>query len=259
MKRSLLTRRTASYCAAFLALGAVVAGTALAGSSSGKVFRACLTKSGQLYNVKLGSRARCRRHDKQVSWNQQGQRGTQGFFGPVGPQGSRGPAGATGKTGATGPRGYTGIQGLTGGAGPAGPRGATGAAGPTGPPGVPPVAQTASGTKTVGTSDTVVVTVWVTPSFSGTLLANAAAAFGASSATASYSCRLYDHTTTISKPFLQSQSAPPLGTSSYVTISPVGGEPIAADHTAKISLECHVNSGSISVAGNLNVLVSATG
>jgi hypothetical protein len=255
MKRSLLTRRTTFYCAAFLALGAVIAGTAVAGSSSGPVFRACLNKSGSLYNVKLGSKPRCRKRDKQVSWNQKGPAGQQGFLGPVGPQGPQGSPGATGKSGpagATGARGATGATGVAGKTGPAGPAGPTG---PAGPGGHESVAQAGTKTSTVGTSNTVVVTVSLTPPFSGTLLANGAAAFNG--AASSQSCTLLDGSTGISSEF--GQSAPSSLSSTDVTISPVGGEAVSAGHAAKISLECKVGSGSLRVNGNLNVLVSPTG
>lgn len=131
--------------------GAIVAAVAIAGgasaaalasgSSSGNVYRGCISHTdGVIYGVAINhlGRLRCRRHDEAISWNQTGVRG---LTGPPGPQGLQGSRGATGTAGPPGPNGSSGAIGDPGPQGPQGPQGGggapgqQGATGPTGPAG----------------------------------------------------------------------------------------------------------------------------
>ena len=115
-----------------IAIAMLVTGATAYARTNGDIatFYGCLSHTGSLYNVALGSLPdSCKPGDLPVTWNM------------TGPQGSQGPQGDTGATGLQGPKGDTGAQGLTGAAGPvgatgaAGPVGATGAVGPQGPQG----------------------------------------------------------------------------------------------------------------------------
>lgn len=97
---------------------------ALASSSHGTITVCVHHKGGALYKAR-----KCAKHDKKLSWNQQGPAGATGLAGPTGP---RGATGASGTAGATGPAGPIGPKGATGATGPTGPKGRTGATGPTG-------------------------------------------------------------------------------------------------------------------------------
>ena len=97
-------------------------------------FGACLSHTGTLYNVALGSYPdTCKPGDQMVEWSSTGPAGPTGDTGPTGPQG---PAGAKGDTGAQGATGDTGAQGPAGAAGAVGPTGPQGVPGPTGPQGL---------------------------------------------------------------------------------------------------------------------------
>ena len=74
-------------------------------------------------------RKKCKRGERRVTWNKQGNRGQRGSQGPSGPGGLPGVAGTLGPTGA----GVTGDDGSPGSAGATGPSGASGATGATGP------------------------------------------------------------------------------------------------------------------------------
>jgi hypothetical protein len=71
------------------------------GSSIGGTITACVNhRGGTLYKAK-----KCARHDKELSWNQQGPPGPEGPPGAQGPQGPQGPLGLQGPKGDTGPIG----------------------------------------------------------------------------------------------------------------------------------------------------------
>jgi Collagen triple helix repeat (20 copies) len=109
-----------------------------------KVVRACVTKKNGDIHI-IGAKARCKRGQKLLTWNQVGVKGPSGQSaaggtgprGPAGPTGATGPAGATGAKGDAGATGAKGDAGATGPAGLTGPAGATGAKGDTGATGVP--------------------------------------------------------------------------------------------------------------------------
>jgi hypothetical protein len=80
---------------------AAAAGVAYAATSSHGTISTCVRHSGGMqYKAKT-----CAKHDKKLTWNQQGQSGSQG---------------PKGDTGATGPQGPAGTQGSPGGQGTAG-------------------------------------------------------------------------------------------------------------------------------------------
>jgi hypothetical protein len=100
MKR-LLHVRTAPAIAVGVIAVAAAAGGAYAATSKTTTINVCVRHSGgALYKAK-----KCAKHDKKLTWNQQGR------IGPQGPKGS---------TGATGPQGPTGLQGTPGAQGAAG-------------------------------------------------------------------------------------------------------------------------------------------
>ena len=89
-----------------LALFAALGGTSYALSSSGSSgsLSACVKgKGGAVRFVKNG--AKCRKHEKLVSWNKQGRPGATGQQGPKGDQGPAGLKGDQGLKGDTGPAG----------------------------------------------------------------------------------------------------------------------------------------------------------
>jgi hypothetical protein len=117
------------------AVALVGAGMAIASAASSSAptvrYSACVnTVTKTLSDVTIDGTAKCRRHERVITWNAHGPAGVRGPSGPpgvAGPQGSTGPAGASGATpGATGPAGPQGV---------AGPVGSTGNTGPEGPPG----------------------------------------------------------------------------------------------------------------------------
>src|ERR1051326_6564263 len=121
---------------AIIAIAMCVMGTSAYARTNGDIatFYACLSHTGGLYNVALGSLPdSCKPGDQQVTWSMTGPAGATGDTGPTGPQG---PEGVTGDTGAQGAPGDTGAQGPAGVAGPVGPTGPQGAQGPTGPLGL---------------------------------------------------------------------------------------------------------------------------
>jgi hypothetical protein len=108
----------------------------------------------------------------------------------------------------------------------------------------------------VGTSKVLVVSVSLTPSFSGNVLANAAASVTNTSSPVAVgaACQLFDGSKAISSLYEQSVT-----TGGAATVAPTGGEAVSAGHTANISLQCFVSAGSASVNANLNVLASKPG
>ena len=126
---------------AIIAIAMLVTGaTAYARTAADpNVFAACLSHTGTLYNVALGSYPdSCKPGDQMVEWSVTGPQGPAGLDGATGATGPQGPAGATGATGTQGPLGATGPQGpqgAQGDTGAQGPQGATGAQGPQGPKG----------------------------------------------------------------------------------------------------------------------------
>ena len=117
---------------AIVAIATLVTGATAYARTNGDMgtFYGCLSHTGSLYNVALGSLPdSCKPGDLDVQWNVTGPQGAQGDTGPTGPQG---PQGDTGVAGPAGPKGDTGAQGLTGATGPQGPAGATGPQGPAG-------------------------------------------------------------------------------------------------------------------------------
>jgi hypothetical protein len=110
----------------------VVGGSAYAlASSNNATLTACVSHNGgTLYRAK-----RCAKHDKQLSWNEQGPPGATGRQGRQGPQGVEGSPGIQGPQGTQGPKGDQGVKGDTGDMGAVGPTaGALG--GGTTPPGL---------------------------------------------------------------------------------------------------------------------------
>jgi hypothetical protein len=99
----------------------LVAGGAYAIASGGETISACSRK--ETHVVYTG---KCKKGDKNLTWNQVGPQGPQGVEGVKGPQGPQGPKGL---------QGVAGITGQTGAQGPQGPKGDTGATGPSGSPG----------------------------------------------------------------------------------------------------------------------------
>jgi hypothetical protein len=85
--------------ALFLALGGVTY-AATGGFVSGGQLRACVNESGTLTLLKSGKR--CKRGQKQIAWNQQGEPGARGASGSSGPPGPAGPMGPVGSTGPSG-------------------------------------------------------------------------------------------------------------------------------------------------------------
>ena len=115
---------------------ALVAGVALAAQPSGRrpssaVINACVKKKDGRVRI-VAAAATCRRNERAVSWNAQGQPGPAGPTGAAGQAGPTGAAGASGPAGPAGLKGDSGARGATGAAGPAGPAGATGPQGPAG-------------------------------------------------------------------------------------------------------------------------------
>ena len=100
-------RHLIGYLALFVALG----GTSYAQlASSDGTFRGCVkTKNGQLRVVK--AKAKCKRGEKAISWNQKGVAGAPGV---AGPQGAPGPQGPPGAQGPAGEQGATGTVDTTG-------------------------------------------------------------------------------------------------------------------------------------------------
>jgi collagen triple helix repeat protein len=133
MRASIATTR--KRLVAIIAIAMLVSGaTAYARTAAdANVFAACLSHTGTLYNVALGSYPdSCKPGDQMVEWSVTGPQGPQGETGATGPQGPAGPAGATGPQGLAGATGPQGLQGATGAQGPQGPQGDTGAQGPVG-------------------------------------------------------------------------------------------------------------------------------
>lgn len=121
-----------------IAIAMLVTGATAYARTNGDIatFYACLSHTGSLYNVALGSLPdSCKPGDLQVTWNMTGPQGPQGPQGDTGATGLQGPQGDTGAQGLTGATGAQGPQGLTGATGPQGLKGDTGAQGLTGPAG----------------------------------------------------------------------------------------------------------------------------
>jgi hypothetical protein len=97
MKRILHVHRVLAITVCAIAIAAAT-GVAYAAASSHGTISVCLRHSGgTLYKAK-----KCAKHDKKLTWNQQG------------PSGSQGPKGKTGARGPTGPQGPPGAQGAAG-------------------------------------------------------------------------------------------------------------------------------------------------
>jgi Collagen triple helix repeat (20 copies) len=118
--------------AAGLVVAGLLAGTATfasgaASTTANGTITACHKSNGEKLRV-VSNASKCKRHERLLTWNQQG---------PIGPQGPAGPAGPTGQPGAPG---LDGAEGAAGPMGPEGPQGAAGRVGPPGPPGPASVA-----------------------------------------------------------------------------------------------------------------------
>lgn len=84
------------------AVTAVLAGGGWAlAAPAGGVIEGCANK----HTGALRIAAKCKKHEKSISWNSQGPRGPVGDSGAPGPQGPRGAQGPQGAQGATGPQG----------------------------------------------------------------------------------------------------------------------------------------------------------
>jgi Collagen triple helix repeat (20 copies) len=114
-----------------VAATAIGAGGLAFAATSGGVIKACANKR----TGALRLAAKCKKHERSVSWNVAGPRGLQGPQGAQGATGSQGAPGAKGDTGAAGATGPQGAKGDTGATGPQGTKGDTGATGATGPQG----------------------------------------------------------------------------------------------------------------------------
>ena len=127
---------------AIIAIAMLTTGATAYARTNGDIatFFACLSHTGTLYNVAVGSYPdSCKPGDQMVQWSVTGPQGAPGEQGVAGPQGPQGDTGAQGPKGDTGPRGDAGAVGATGPQGPAGavgPKGETGAQGATGAQGV---------------------------------------------------------------------------------------------------------------------------
>ncbi|HEX9711618.1 MAG TPA: cyclic nucleotide-binding domain-containing protein [Actinomycetota bacterium] len=112
--------RSIPIVAALSVLGVLTATFAFAQipAEDGTIY-ACYGNAGGSLRVVDGPSA-CKKDERLLSWNQQGEPG------PVGPQGEPGPAGPQGETGLAGPAGPQGLSGPEGPAGPQGPAGAPG-------------------------------------------------------------------------------------------------------------------------------------
>lgn len=74
----------------FLGWAVVAAVFSLAGSASAQVIGACLTPSGDLKDVTVGSIPSCGGNESAISWNVEGQQGPQGDMGGTGADGAPG-------------------------------------------------------------------------------------------------------------------------------------------------------------------------
>jgi hypothetical protein len=100
MKRLLHVRTAPAIAVGVIAIAAA-AGGAYAATTNSATINVCVRHSGgALYKAK-----KCAKHDKKLTWNQQGR---------TGPQGPKGSTGATGPQGPTGPQGTPGAQGAAG-------------------------------------------------------------------------------------------------------------------------------------------------
>src|SRR3954469_19067104 len=133
-----------------LAGGTMLVAHAGTGTTRAATIHACAkVADGPLRTI--GANRACKKNERALDWNVQGQKGdpgADGAAGPAGPPGAAGPLGPAGPPGAQGPAG-TGPQGPPGPAGPPGAQGGNGpagAVGPTGPAG-PPGAQGATGSQ----------------------------------------------------------------------------------------------------------------
>ncbi|HEY1519402.1 MAG TPA: hypothetical protein VGL78_00280 [Solirubrobacteraceae bacterium] len=100
MKRFLHVHSAPAITVGVIAVAAV-AGAAYGATTSGGTISVCARRSGgALYKAK-----KCAKHDKKLTWNQQG---------PSGPQGPKGSTGATGPQGPGGLQGPPGAQGVAG-------------------------------------------------------------------------------------------------------------------------------------------------
>jgi hypothetical protein len=131
-----------------LAGGTMLAAQAGNGTKAAATIHACAKMpEGQLRII--GAAKSCKKNERTLNWNVQGEKGdpgAAGAVGPAGPAGQIGPAGPAGPTGPAGPQGTpgTGTPGPPGPVGPPGTQGGNGPAGATGPQG-PPGAQGAAG------------------------------------------------------------------------------------------------------------------
>jgi Lamin Tail Domain/Collagen triple helix repeat (20 copies) len=110
--------RTPLRALLFVLVAAAPAGGAVAVSGwpqATATIHACVRKDGRLRLV--AETARCRRHERPISWNVRGPQGAPGAAGPVGPAGASGANGADGAPGPAGPPGPIGERG------PKGPKG----------------------------------------------------------------------------------------------------------------------------------------
>ena len=108
-KRAMLVKgRQAGACAVLATVVLVTAGGTLAvAARTSNTLQACSNKS----NGALRLASKCKKDERQVSWNITGQVGPPGINGRNGAPGPRGGAGAVGPTG---PKGDTGLRGPTG-------------------------------------------------------------------------------------------------------------------------------------------------
>jgi hypothetical protein len=119
---------------ALMALTGTAGVAAAVSASSSSELKACVHKETGLMR-KVGSGDKCKKVEKAITWNMEGDRGARGPAGPAGEQGDTGIQGETGEQGDQGIAGEQGEVGEQGEAGDDGDTGATGPAGPTGPAG----------------------------------------------------------------------------------------------------------------------------
>src|SRR5580765_788902 len=125
-----------------LAGGTMLVAHAGNGTTAAATIHACArVPQGELRTI--GANKACKKNERALDWNVQGQKGDPGAAGAIGPAGPAGHDGSVGPAGPPGPQGSPGSAGTQGPPGPAGPAGTqggngpAGATGPQGPPGAP--------------------------------------------------------------------------------------------------------------------------